>query len=69
MRRVAVPCEIAGGAWGFLAPVLVLLPVTGWRATPPVTGGVGEKEMVSMVGEGVAGDALPRHFCWWLLSV
>jgi len=58
MRRVALPCGIAGGVWGLLAPVLVLLPVTV-QATPPVTGGVGEEEMVSMVEAGVAGDALP----------
>jgi len=58
MRRVALPCGIAGGVWGILAPVLVLLPVTV-GVTPPVTGGVGEKEMVSMVEAGTAGDALP----------
>ena len=27
MRRVALPCGIAGGIWGLLAPILVLLPV------------------------------------------
>jgi 4-amino-4-deoxy-L-arabinose transferase-like glycosyltransferase len=58
MRRVALPCGIAGGVWGLLAPVLVLLPVTV-QATPSVTGGVVEEEMVSMVEAGVAGDALP----------
>jgi hypothetical protein len=58
MRRVVMPCGIAGGVWGLLAPVLVLLPVTV-QATPPVTGGVVEEEMVSMVEAGVAGDALP----------
>ena len=59
MRRVALPCGIAGGVWGLLAPVLVLLPIYTRHATPPVTGGVGGKEMVSMVEVGVAGDALP----------
>ena len=58
MRRVALPCGIAGGVWGLLAPILVLLPVTV-QATPPVTGGVVEEEMVSMVEAGTAGDALP----------
>jgi len=59
MRRVALPCGIAGGVWGLLAPILVLLPFTVRVATPPVTGGVVEEEMVSMVEAGTAGDALP----------
>ena len=59
MRRVALPCGIAGGVWGLLAPVLVLLPIGEQVAVPPVIGGVGEEEMVSMVEAGVAGDALP----------
>jgi len=59
MRRVAVPCGIAGGVWGLLAPVLVLLPICAQVAVPPVTGGVVEEEMVSMVEAGTAGDALP----------
>ena len=57
--KVAVPCGIAGGVWGLLAPLLVFLPVYKMGAAPPVTGGVGEEEMVSMVEAGVAGDALP----------
>jgi len=59
MRGVALPCGIVGGVWGLLAPVLVLLPICKLGATPPVTGGVVEMEMVSMVEAGVAGDALP----------
>ena len=59
MRRVALPCGIVGGVWGILAPILVLLPIATRVAVSPVTGGVGEKEMVSMVEAGVAGDALP----------
>lgn len=42
-----------------LAPVMVLLPITGRSATPPVTGGQTETKMVSMVEAGVTGDALP----------
>ena len=59
MRKVAVPCGIAGGVWGLLAPLLVLLSIYTRGAVPPVTGGVGEQEMVSMVEAGTAGDALP----------
>ncbi len=59
MRRVALPCGIVGGVWGLLAPILVLLP-TGVRGTvPPITGGVVEEEMVSMLEMGMAGQALP----------
>jgi len=58
MRRVALPCGIAGGVWGVLAPVLVLLPI-GVRGTVPPDGGTGEKEMVSMLEMGMAGQALP----------
>ena len=59
MRRISLPCGIVGGVWGFLAPILVLLPITTRVAVSPVTGGVGEKEMINMVEAGVAGDALP----------
>ena len=59
MRRAALPCGMVGGVWGLLAPVLVLLPFGVQSVTPPVTGGVVEEEMVSMVEAGVAGDALP----------
>ena len=59
IRRIAVPCGIVGGIWGLLAPILVLLPITAQRVTPPFTGEQGESEMVSMVEAGVAGDALP----------
>ncbi|MDH5695109.1 MAG: hypothetical protein OEZ00_00650 [Dehalococcoidia bacterium] len=59
MGKVAVPCGIVGGVWGLLAPVLVLLPFGVQGITSPVTGGVVEGEMVSMVEAGVAGDALP----------
>jgi len=59
MGRVALPCGIAGGVWGLLAPILVLLPIGVQGAALPVTGGVGGTEMVSMVEAGVAGDALP----------
>ncbi len=59
MRRVALPCGIAGGVWGLLAPVLVLLPVVTVGVTPPFPGGVGEEKMVSMVEAGTAGDTLP----------
>jgi len=72
MNRIAKPCGIAGGVWGLLAPVLVLLPVTSQGITPPVTVPPGHdvsvlrrpvlgwgKEMVSMVEAGVASDALP----------
>ena len=59
MGRAALPCGIAGGVWGLLAPALVLLPIGVRVAVPPVTGGVGEGEMVSMVEAGTAGDALP----------
>ncbi len=59
IRRIALPCGVVGGIWGLLAPILVLLPVTARRATPPFTGEQGESEMVSMVEAGVAGDALP----------
>jgi hypothetical protein len=59
MRKVAVPCGIAGGVWGFLAPLLVFLPIYKVGVTPPFPGGVGEEGMVSMVAAGVAVDALP----------
>jgi hypothetical protein len=59
MRKVAVPCGIAGGVWALLAPLLVFLPIYMRGASLPVTGGVGEQEMVSMVEAGVAADALP----------
>ncbi len=59
MRKVAVPCGIAGGVWALLAPVLVLVPVYKVGVTPPFPGGVAEEKMVSMVEAGVAGDALP----------
>ena len=57
--KVAVPCGIAGGVWGLLAPLLVFLPVYTRGITPPFPGGVGEEKMVSMVEVGTAGDALP----------
>ena len=59
MRRVALPCGIAGGIWGLLAPILVLLPTGTRGVTPPITGGTGEKEMLSMLEAGTAGQALP----------
>jgi len=59
MHRVALPCGIVGGVWGILAPIVVLLPITVRVAVSPITGGAEEKEMVSMVEAGVAGDALP----------
>ena len=59
MRRVALPCGIVGGVWGLLAPILVLLPITARAAVSPITGGVGDREMVSMVEAGTALDALP----------
>jgi hypothetical protein len=68
MRRVVVPCGIGGGVWGLLAPILVLLPVTV-QATPPVSGGVGEEKMVSMLEAGVAGDALPILYFISLMGV
>lgn len=59
MRKVALICGVAGGFWGFLAPVLVLIPIGTQYATPPFPPGVGGKEMVSMLQAGVAGSALP----------
>jgi hypothetical protein len=59
MRRAAVPCGIAGGVWGLLAPVIVFLPVSRVGVTPPFPGGVGEEKVMSMVEAGTAGDALP----------
>ena len=59
LNRIARPCGIAGGVWGLLGPFLVLLPITGRAATPPVNGGQIKTEMVSMVEAGVASDALP----------
>ena len=72
MRKIALPCGIAGGVWGLLAPILVLLPITARGVTPPVTVEQGEQvhvlirpalglgeEMISMVEAGVAGSALP----------
>jgi hypothetical protein len=59
MRRVALRCGIVGGAWGLLAPILVLLPIAARAAASPITGEVGNREMVSMVGAGTALDALP----------
>lgn len=59
MRRVALPCGIAGGVWGVLAPVLVLLPIYARGVTPPISGAKQEQEMVSMVEVGAALDALP----------
>ena len=59
MRKVAVPCAIAGGVWALLAPVLVLVPVYKVGVTAPFPGGVAGEEMVSMVEAGVLGDALP----------
>jgi hypothetical protein len=59
MRKVAVPCGIAGGVWGFLAPLLVFLPIYMRSAVPPFGGGVVEEKMASMVAAGTAGDALP----------
>jgi len=59
IRRIALPCGIVGGVWGLLAPVMVLLPIVGRGATPPVGGGQVKMEMVSMVEAGTAGDALP----------
>ena len=59
LKRIAKPYGIIGGVWGLLAPIMVLLPISARGATPPVTGGLVETEMVSMVEAGVAGDALP----------
>lgn len=59
IRRIAVPCGVVGGIWGLLAPILVLVPITARRITPPFTGEQGGSEMVSMVEAGTAGDALP----------
>ena len=58
MRRVALPCGVVGGVWGLLAPILVLVPITSRATVSPITGGVGDREMVSMVGAGTALDAL-----------
>jgi len=62
VRKIARPCGIAGGIWGFLAPIIVLLPITVLGVVSPVTGGPGVKEWVSMVEAGVAGSALPILF-------
>jgi len=59
LNKIAKPLGIVGGVWGLLAPVMVLLPVIGRGATPPVGGGQVKMEMVSMVEAGTAGDALP----------
>ena len=59
IRKIALPCGIAGGIWGLIAPILVLLPITVRGAVSPVTGQQEQREMVSMVEAGVAGDALP----------
>jgi len=59
VRRVALPCGIAGGVWGILAPLLVLLPIGTRGAVSPITGEQGEEEMVSMLEMGAALDALP----------
>ena len=59
MRRAALPCGVAGGVWGLLAPVVVLLLIYRVGVTPPFPGGIGEESMVSMVEAGTAGDALP----------
>jgi hypothetical protein len=59
MRKVAVPCGIVGGVWGFMAPLVVFMPIYKVGVTPPFPGGVGEERMVSMVAAGVAVDALP----------
>ena len=59
IRKIALPCGVAGGIWGLLAPILVLLPIAARGVTPPFTGEQGEGEMVSMVKAGVAGNALP----------
>jgi hypothetical protein len=72
LNRIAKPCGIVGGVWGFLAPILVLLPVTSRGITPPVIVPPGHdvsvlrrpvlgwgEDMVSMVEAGTAGDALP----------
>ena len=59
MPRVALPCGIAGGVWSVLAPILVLLPISGRSAVLPIAGGVVEEEMVSMLEVGAALDALP----------
>ncbi len=59
IRRIALPCGIAGGIWGLLAPILALLPITVRCAVSPVTGEQGKREWVSMVEAGTAGDALP----------
>jgi hypothetical protein len=58
MRKVAVPCGIIGGVWGFMAPLVVFMPIYKVGVTPPFLGGVVE-EMKSMVAAGVAVDALP----------
>ncbi len=58
IRRIALPCGIAGGIWGLLAPILVLLP-TGMQAQVPPTTGEDKRGLVSMVEAGTAGDALP----------
>jgi hypothetical protein len=55
MRKAALICGIAGGFWGLLAPVLVLIPI----ASQAVSGGVGQETRVSMLEAGVAGSALP----------
>lgn len=61
IRKIARPCGIAGGVWGLLAPVLVLLPISARGATPPIGAPQQEPEieMISMVEAGVAGNALP----------
>lgn len=72
LNRIARPLGIAGGIWGLLAPVTVLMPIMSRGVTPPVTVVPGHevsvlrkpvlglgKEMVSMVEAGTAGDALP----------
>jgi hypothetical protein len=59
ISKIARPCGIAGGIWGFLAPIIVLLPITVRGMVSPVTEGPGGKEWVSMVEAGVAGSALP----------
>ena len=59
MRRISSSCGLVGGAWGVLAPVLVLLPIGTRGVVSPINGGIGEKEAVSMAEVGAALDALP----------
>lgn len=59
IRKAAMPCGIAGGIWGILAPLLVFVPTIGYAPVDLSTGESKRSSTVSMIEAGMVGEFLP----------